>query len=167
MTRPSSTTAANAALIATCMLACGVMLYRISSVQTASATASVPYGLKAGDTIKLPKPISSSARYTLVMYVRSTCHFCTESMSFYQGLSQEHAAGAKWKWVVAAAEPVAAARAYLASHKVVPDDVLSVEPGVPTPTLVLVDQNGIIKKVWMGALDQLGQEEVRGALKGT
>jgi hypothetical protein len=163
MKLPTTDVVANIAMIATCVLACGTLVYKTRMADSVSA-ASVSVGLRPGDKIILPKPVPSSTPYTLVMYVRSTCHFCTESMPFYEALSRERSKGQHWTWVVAAGEPIDTARAYLSSHHVEPDDVISVPPTVPTPTLVLVDRTGVIKKVWTGALDSSGQQEVRATL---
>jgi hypothetical protein len=71
----------------------------------------------------------------------------------------------KLRFVVAAAENKGQSSSYMAEHEVRVDDIYSVAGGVPTPTLVLVDRAGVVKKVWAGRLND-GQQELVKALEG-
>lgn len=107
---------------------------------------------------------------TLVLALRRGCHFCEDSMPFYRQLmtlSQQNELGA----FVVAVFPDEDDEV----HQVLQTAQLSV-PSVSnvnlsklsvygTPTLLLVDQRGNIRKVWGGALSGSKEASVVAALK--
>jgi hypothetical protein len=109
------------------------------------------------------------APLTLIVWVRSTCRYCTESMGFYRRLA---AAPRRARVVVVGAEPVERLREYVGEHGFAPDEVVSVGAEAVklpvTPMLVLVDAEGIVRAVWRGKLGSAAEEaavlaEVRNA----
>jgi hypothetical protein len=154
-------TVVNVAMLATCVLASSAIIYKLR----AESPRSSPEPFKVGAHIDhIAAGAYSGSPYTLIMYVRSTCHFCTESMPFYRTLVHDHVGTGNLRLVVAAGEPAETSRSYLAGHQVSVDDILSVSTGVPTPTLVLVDRNGVVRKVWLGRLDETGEGDVKATL---
>jgi hypothetical protein len=106
----------------------------------------------------------AASPYTLLMFVRSSCHFCTASMPFYKGLTVPEPPLNKLQFVVADSEPAEMARNYLAAHQVKVNDITPGSPDVPTPTLILVDKSGVIKAFWVGQLNDSGEREVKATL---
>lgn len=105
---------------------------------------------------------------TLIMALQSDCGFCQQSMPFYRRLLGEDAAATQ---VVIAVPPHDdGIRDYLASERVKPDVIAFVERGAlpvaGTPTLLLVDSQGLITHAWVGLLNDAGEAEVMGALSG-
>jgi peroxiredoxin len=99
----------------------------------------------------------------LVFAVSTTCHFCTESAGFYRKLVEE----CKQQHVHTVAvlpQPQAEAQAYLSGEGVSVDEIrqapLSDLDIAGTPTLVLVDQVGVVKHVWEGKLPSTKEEDV-------
>jgi hypothetical protein len=104
----------------------------------------------------------TKSQRTLVMAIQSSCHFCTESMTFYRELSRQK--GASTRLVVVAPDDPAAAKQYVASHGFSPDAIATSDlPAMNvagTPTLLLVNPSGVIERVWMGKLTPAREKEV-------
>lgn len=100
---------------------------------------------------------------TLVFGVSTTCHFCTDSAPFYRKLveacKQQHV-----HTVAVLPQTPAEAQAYLAGEGVSVDEIrqatLSDLNINGTPTLVLVNRGGVVKRVWLGELPSTKENEV-------
>lgn len=90
---------------------------------------------------------------TLVLAISSTCHFCSDSAPFYKKLASNKG---DTRIVAVLPQSVEDGRKYLSKLGVVVDDVKQVplnEIGVSgTPSLVLVDNSGVVKNFWLGKL---------------
>lgn len=99
----------------------------------------------------------------LVFAVSTTCHYCTESAAFYRKLvdecKQQHV-----HTIAVLPQPVAEAKAYLSGEGVSVDEIrqapLTNLDISGTPTLVLVDQGGVVKHVWQGKLPSEKENDV-------
>jgi hypothetical protein len=110
---------------------------------------------KVGDRFLAPPELNlKTAASTLVVYVRSGCHYCTESMGFYKRLVTTSPRRARV--VVMGMEEQRTLDGYLSNNGLRPDQVISVAPGsLPmraTPTLVLVSSDAKVQRVWVGKL---------------
>ncbi|PYP91445.1 MAG: hypothetical protein DMG65_07630 [Candidatus Angelobacter sp. Gp1-AA117] len=99
----------------------------------------------------------------VVLVLSTTCHFCKESSGFYQRLTQD-CRNAHTRTVAFFPQTPEEAQNYLKSESVQVDQVIradfkNLEIG-GTPTLLLVDGSGIVKKVWLGKLDDQKEREV-------
>lgn len=103
---------------------------------------------------------------TLILAISSTCHFCSESASFYQALASNKG---DTRLVAVLPQPVEEGRKYLGKLGVAVDDVKQVslnEIGVSgTPSLVLVDNSGAIKNFWRGKLSAENERLVLDAVR--
>jgi hypothetical protein len=90
---------------------------------------------------------------TLVLAISTTCHFCKDSVPFDQKLG---AAEKDVKMVAVLPQPVAEAQKYLSGAGVHVDEVRQVPLNTlgvrGTPTLMLVDDAGVVTDVWAGKL---------------
>lgn len=95
---------------------------------------------------------------TLVLAISTTCHYCKDSVPFYQKLG---AAETDVKLVAVLPQPVAEAQRYLSGGGVHVDDIKQISLNTlgvrGTPTLLLVNDVGVVTDVWVGKL-QLDQE---------
>jgi thioredoxin-related protein len=99
----------------------------------------------------------------LVFAVSTTCHYCTESAAFYRKLvdecKQQHV-----HTIAVLPQPVAEAQAYLSGEGVSVDEIrqapLSDLEISGTPTLVFVDQGGLVRHVWQGKLPSEKENDV-------
>ena len=79
----------------------------------------------------------AAAEQTLVMVLQSDCPYCEQSLPFYRSLKSLPRESDDLQIVIVA------------------------PPG--TPTLLLVDRDGVIEAAWMGLLDQSREAEVLAA----
>ncbi len=102
---------------------------------------------------------------TLVLFTRSGCHFCSESMPFYRRL-ESAAADSGVRLIAATAEDVSANSAYLRSNGIHPENVVSASKNQirarGTPALILIRNNGLVVDSWLG---RLGPDKENDVLK--
>jgi hypothetical protein len=148
--------------IATILLACvGVTMLVMRFTQPAApARPGMPEPYKTGEQLKGISTIDfTKASTTVVLYVRSTCHFCTESMPFYQKLKDAiDSRKTKVQMAVVSFEPLPVTRGYLQQHAIQlgEEEIFQLKEGETrlsgTPTILLVDQKGVVKSSMMGKL---------------
>jgi hypothetical protein len=105
-------------------------------------------------------------RRTLVLAISTTCHFCKDSVPFYQKLG---ATGTDVKMVAVLPQPVTEAQQYLGGAGVRVDEVRQVSLNTlgvrGTPTLLLVNDVGVVTDVWVGKLQPDQEAQVLTALE--
>ena len=125
---------------------------------------------KAGEVVSIQNLDLATADSTLLLFVRSTCTFCTQSMPFYSSLAHDMRArrSTPVHIVVVTTDDHQTASAYLAAYAVQVDEIV---PGMApppkvtgTPTLVLTSRGGVVQKAWIGKLDESREREVRKAV---
>ena len=104
-------------------------------------------------------------RRTLVLALSTTCHFCTESAPFFRRLGEEK----EVKTVAALPQSVSEGKKYLAGESVHVDEVRQVSLNglgiMATPTLLLVNEAGVVTDVWVGKLQPDQENEVLSAME--
>lgn len=122
-----------------------------------------------GKTVPLEKVNWKENKRTLVLYLSDTCRFCTESGPFYQKLVEKNSDD-KIKLVTVLPQSVDEGKQYLEKLGVGIKDVHSsslASIGVrSTPTLLLVNEDGIISEMWIGKLSNDKEEELLKRLFG-
>ncbi len=102
---------------------------------------------------------------TLVLAISTTCHFCKDSVPFYQRLG---ASGTNVKMVAVLPQPVTEAQQYLGGAGVHVDDVRQVSLNTlgvrGTPTLLLVNDVGVVTDIWVGKLQPDQEAQVLTAM---
>lgn len=85
-------------------------------------------------------------------------------MAFYQRLIEASRSTGRTRFVVLAPDPIEVTRENFAKHNLRPDEIHYVSPGAlkiaGTPTLLLVDSQGIVRKRWLGLLTAEAEGEV-------
>lgn len=102
-------------------------------------------------------PIDLSKSPTVLLFGSSSCKACIESAPFYRKLSEKPV-----QIVVATSEPTDKMEKYIESAGYRVDSVISrnkIRAGI-LPTLVILDENGIILKTKIGILSKDEQEEI-------
>ena len=98
----------------------------------------------------------SEHKQTLLLVLQKDCRFCTESAPFYWRLWQEVAASKEARIIAVLPQTVAEGQEYLRSLNVPISDVRQTTPsslGVRgTPTILLVNQAGVVTDAWRGKL---------------
>lgn len=128
-----------------------------------------PQQVSAGTRISLPDVDWAKNRRTLVAVLSTTCRYCTESASLYQQIATERSKRDDVKTIALFPQPVADAQQYLSGLGVSVDEIKQVEPSAVnargTPTLLMVDDTGTVKKVWVGKLPPNKEAEVLTELR--
>jgi hypothetical protein len=144
------------------------LLTRSANQSGSSSAASVNNGAPGSnsDALRLngPKPGTkvnvsginwAENQKTLVLALSNTCHFCTDSADLYQRLAEQRKEKGL-KIVAILPQSVADGQAYLKKLGVSVDDVKQAPLasfGVSgTPTLILVDRDGVTRQSWIGKL---------------
>jgi hypothetical protein len=165
-----SDVATNVLLAVTCIWVIYTAYHIRASSPGQQAAATKPLSYQTGDRLDLPYLAPSAADRTVVLFVRSGCRFCTDSMPFYDRLTRDSKArfGERVRFVVITPDDGATAASYLRSHGVTVDQIV---PSTPpprkiwaTPTVVITSRNGLVDNAWTGQLDVAGQLEVRRAI---
>jgi hypothetical protein len=104
---------------------------------------------------------------SVALALSTTCHFCTESAGFYRELVQR----CKEQHVHTVAvfpQAVNEAQSYLQNVGVTVDEIRQGSfPDLKiggTPTLLLLDNGGVVKSVWVGKLPPAKEQEVLSKL---
>ena len=125
--------------------------------------AELHHNIKTGSKFGLKVEDGRGSPKTVVLALSTNCHFCTESAGFYRELSlqchQRHI-----PIIAVLPQEIAASQSYLTGEGVTVDEVRQAQLSDlrvdGTPTLVIVDGNGIVKKVWYGKLPSNKEKEV-------
>jgi hypothetical protein len=106
---------------------------------------------------------------TLLLAISSTCHFCTDSAPFYRRVVQTMG-GTGTRIVAVLPQSIQEGKEYLKRLGVSVDEIRQVNLnsiGVQgTPTLLLVDNSGVVKNSWFGKLPVDQEESVINSLLG-
>ena len=101
----------------------------------------------------------------LLMWIQSTCRFCTGSMPFYRRIAADDQRSVRL--VALGPEPEAVIRSYLAQHGVRADFVLTAPPDMrlySTPTLLLLTPGLKVSSVWKGQLSAEQEHALESSL---
>lgn len=135
--------------------------------QNAQSQANSSLNL-VGKTIPLQEVDWGKSKKNLILYVSNTCHFCSESADFYKKVVTESSKN-NTNLVAVLPQTVEEGREYLKKLEVNIDNVYQSSPDSiglrGTPTLLLVNEKGIITDVWMGKLQPEREEQVLTKLK--
>jgi hypothetical protein len=126
--------------------------------------------VKVGDRLpSLPGYTWKAHDRTLILALKDGCRYCEESIPFYRKLAALEKSNQIDAHLIAVfPDDLAAVRQLLETQR------LAVEafPGIElnqvkvegTPTLILVDRQGRVSKVWIGELAPAGQDDVATAI---
>lgn len=108
---------------------------------------------------------------TLVLFVHSQCHFCTETMPVYREvrdtLARQNRANVRLVAIARQSEPEL--MDYLKNHNLTIDHASAItrdawQKLAGTPTLFLVDSKGVIKEMWRGKQEQTAAAAIVSAV---
>src|SRR5579871_539591 len=153
----------NIAVILTCLIVVGSV--GRSWYQGYEARRS---NIHKGQLVSLPGQ-ALAGKSTLVMALSVGCHFCQDSVPFYQKLSAFKNSSPGLRMVAVFPQPTAEAIAYLKKQGIAVDAVASLPLGQVgvrgTPTLLLLDEQSKVHEVWEGKLNDKQETEVISSLK--
>jgi hypothetical protein len=162
--RVSADAAVNVLIVATC---CVVLVVTLQRARAANSSSPPFAAFKAGERAE---PIAGvhydGARQTIVLYVKSTCPYCTNSMPFYGRLRAVAETVAGTRMIAVSSESADQLARYLDAHNLHVDQLIGGFTGhaLGTPTVVLVDRAGVIRGSWFGQQRTDGESAILAAL---
>jgi hypothetical protein len=115
------------------------------------------------------------APQTLLVVMRKDCHYCEESVPFYQGLfgNIRDDVNKRTQVIAVTVDDKVTADAYFAGNNLQFDRIVSVSQQemrrlkLPvTPILILANDAGVVSSTWVGKLGSDGEKEVREKVLG-
>jgi rhodanese-related sulfurtransferase len=153
-------TSVNISLIAACLVFVGVL----AKTYFAPSTAAVKK-IQTGDTISFPDSTWEKGQKSLLLFLQSDCQYCTKSADFYVEIAKETAHVSNAKIVAVFSEKDTRFADYLKElglQNLETRKTGFAKSGIEgTPTLVLVNDNGIVQNIWKGMLSPKKQIEVK------
>jgi hypothetical protein len=105
----------------------------------------------------------------VVLMLSNTCHFCTESAPFYKRLVQEQTQRGTFRLTAVLPQPVSDGQKYLNGLGVGINEIKQLTPGAirvqGTPTILLVNNAGVVTQEWLGKLTAEEENEVLSRLR--
>lgn len=141
---------ANVAILVLALILVGFLArnYFIPAPHADSATA--------GERISLPDFDFTKSDRTILVALQHDCHFCQESAGFYQKLVQYAATDNRIQLIALFSEEMDANKVFLANLNLTFVNVKNVSFSslkvMATPTILVVNRDGVIQSVWKGKL---------------
>lgn len=153
-------------LIALCAVSVAAIGHAKWSAYKAQQTPSLPPQAALGKKLEIPGVAWNPSHLSAVVYLSTRCHFCDESMPFYRRLAEQHQKDPSRIPDFLAISPEAPAQVeeHLRDNHVTFDQVYQI--GLPhsflrgTPTLLIVDGDGVVRRVDVGKLSAIKEEEI-------
>lgn len=154
-----------AANIAIILAVCVVMVFFFRNYR--AEKAGKPHAIAVGTPFALKDVHWEASRKNLVLALSTTCHYCNESAEFYRRLVKEcEARGVRT--IAVLPQTKSEAQSYLADRGFKVDEIrqsslAALEIG-GTPTLLLVDGQGKVERVWLGKLPPEKEKDILAKL---
>lgn len=117
-----------------------------------------------GESVSLPDVHWSQNGKTLLIVIAKGCHYCTESAAFYKKIAQAASGRRDIQIIAVFPHSVDEGREYLAEIQVPITEVRQASLNLigvrGTPTILLVDNVGMVKEAWLGRLPPAKEAEV-------
>ncbi len=150
-------------------LVLGVVLVKKFLLTNETAATQPKKNISVGEKVSFDQINWASNKNTLLLVLSKDCHFCTESVPFYQKLNQELAQNPSVKIAAVFPQDTQTAQEYLKSKSLDIAQVYQANPpslGVGgTPTMLLVDENGNVVETWFGKLVSDEEQKVIDRLR--
>jgi hypothetical protein len=125
-------------------------------------------GYAVGD--ELPQTFVNPGKRTVLLFVSSTCQYCSASMPFYGRLLDEQRQRDHFDVIAVGFEPEEQLRGYFDNHRVAIRGIRRATPGElkfrSTPTLLVTNASGIVEGAWVGRLAPEREQAVLKVLRG-
>jgi thiol-disulfide isomerase/thioredoxin len=150
-------------LIAVCVVSIALLLERRFTPAPVARAGTAAELL--GKRLDAPGIDWKKAHLNAVLFISTSCHFCRESIPFYQRLAEERRKrSAQVALSALSREPGEKVKAYLSAERVFVDGAYQLSAAHSrlrgTPTLLLIDSNGVVQRSYVGKLDSAQEEEV-------
>jgi thioredoxin-related protein len=154
---------ANLAIIVVAVLL-SLVLIKSYLLPGSSKEGPPDWRVPAGSNVSLPGVDWSANNQTLLLVLQKGCHFCSESAPFYQRLIRETAGRRNIHLIAVLPQASDESKKYLDDLGVAIADIRQAgldSIGVHgTPTLILVNDQGVVMNSWVGKLSADNEAEV-------
>jgi thioredoxin-related protein len=158
--------ATNIAILVVAGLLCMVLVKNYLIPKSASTTDNVANSnqeqLKADAKLSITEIDWANNGQTLLLALSTTCHYCTESAPFYQRLIKER--GSNTRIVAVLPQSISDSQDYLNRLGLSVDEIKQASLKSinvrGTPTLMLVNGDGVVVSQWLGRLPVNQEAEV-------
>jgi thioredoxin-related protein len=120
--------------------------------------------------VSVPEINWAQNKQTMLLVLRDGCHFCADSAEFYRRLVAGQGGPAKTRFVAVLPSAVEDSRNYLKRLGVPVTEVRQETLGAlgvrGTPTLLLINDKGVVTRSWVGRLPTAKEDEVINAARG-
>jgi hypothetical protein len=158
---------ANICVIAVALVICAALVKRF--LLKSPSTASPAPSLATGTKIALPDVDWAKNGKTLLLVLSTGCRFCSASAPFYQHLAGKAMSQQGVGLIAVLPQGIEQSKEYLKGVNVTIDDVKQASPPVlgvrATPTLILVNNAGLVTDSWVGQLSPDKEAEVFAKLQ--
>jgi thioredoxin-related protein len=156
---------ANVAIVVVALLVGAVLVKQYRSPEASKLPVKE---ITAGTKIALPDVDWQKNRQTMLVVLAQGCHYCAESAPFYQKLLRQTQERGQSKLMAVFPPASSDGKRYLKDLGVPIEEVklasLDTLGVVGTPTLILVDNQGVVTDVWVGQLPPDKELEVLSRL---
>lgn len=119
-----------------------------------------------GKTIDLRSPSQAARKVTLIAGISTNCHFCSQNLGLYKRLAAMQ--NDDFRFVLALPQPQNEAQDYAARNGLHPEVLLPSTLDrfgiTATPTILTLDQRGVVTSAWVGALDETREKALMDQL---
>jgi len=159
---------ANVAIITVALLLGGVLIKRfVFTSQTPNQSSREQTNI--GDRVTLANVDWSKNNSSLLLVLSEGCKYCTDSGAFYRRLAKVRAEQNAIRMIAVLPQTVGDGQKYLNSLDVSVDEVRQAPLNAlgirGTPTLLLVNNAGIVTDIWIGKLPPEKEDEVLNRLR--
>lgn len=158
---------ANIALLIACTV---VTAGAINSWTRSSSGVSPPRTYEPGERVQWSADVGRPGRERLVLFLRSTCSYCTDSMPFYRRLSVELRKHDKVELIALGDEPDEILSEYLSRHDLTGVTAVRLPTRdsklAMTPIVLLVGPSGEVRRAWSGRMDLNQERELLSTIAG-
>jgi len=124
-----------------------------------------------GTHIEIPGIEWSQKTRTVLLALSAGCHYCSESTPFYRRLTEHLSNGKSSRIIAILPDDDPTARAFFQDARLdivyLPNIQFPIFGIEATPTVLIVDSGGVVRKEWTGKLSPWVQEEVISAANST
>lgn len=169
--RLNSQSLANLAAVVMCSIVAAVGVRQLRAPLRPSVEPKAT-ALTIGERIESFDSIALGAHGTAIVAFSTQCKFCVASVPFYKTLAElDRMDGTDLRFVILAMEDLQRVTEYNRDHSIGAHAVLSFPRTRPveirgTPTLIVLDGGGRLKKSWIGQLTKKAEAEVIATLLG-
>jgi hypothetical protein len=160
--------ATHVCLILACTVSLGLLLERrFLGVRPISASAPGAATL-IGRHLNVPGLVWNTSSINTVLFMDTHCSICNASMPFYRTVGETRRQRGAMRFFVVSAESPEVVAAHLQKEGVSPDGVYRIPQTAGlrgTPTLLVVDEQGIVRRAFEGGLTPARQEELLKVLR--